>query len=88
MFVKKPIFYIMANKKNGTLYTGITSDLVKRAYEHKNSVIKGFAKKYDCNILVFYEAHEAMEPAIFREKQIKAGSRKKKLELIEDMNPD
>ncbi len=78
----------MANRRNGTLYTGVTSDLPKRNYEHKNGVVDGFTKKYGCHLLVYYEAHDTMESAILREKQIKAGSRKKKLALIETMNPD
>lgn len=84
---KSPAIYIMANKKNGTLYTGVTSDLVKRVYEHKISVTKGFSSQYDCKMLVYYEAHNEMIEAILREKQIKAGSRKRKIELIEGVNP-
>lgn len=86
--MKLPAVYIVASKKNGTLYVGVTSDLVKRVYEHKESVIEGFTKKYGCKILVFYELHETMISAISREKQIKGGSRKKKLILIETVNPD
>ena len=78
----------MTNKRNGTLYTGVTSNLVKRIYEHKNSVLQGFTEKYGCKILVYYELIQDMASAITREKQIKAGSRKKKLALIENMNPD
>jgi predicted GIY-YIG superfamily endonuclease len=85
---KKPAVYIMTNKRNGTLYTGVTSDLIKRVYEHKNEVIKGFTHEYGCKNLVYYEQYEDMRTAIEREKQIKAGSRKKKLSLIEQMNPD
>jgi putative endonuclease len=77
--IKRPAVYIVANKKRGTLYTGVTSTLTKRVYEHKEGLIHGFTKKYNCNLLVFYELHETMESAIMREKQIKAGSRKKKL---------
>jgi putative endonuclease len=83
---KEPAVYIIASKKNGTIYTGVTSNLPKRIYEHKQNLVEGFTKKYGCKILVFYEGHETMESAILREKQIKAGSRKKKLKLIEDMN--
>lgn len=86
--MRQPAVYIMASKKNGTIYTGVTSNLPKRVYEHKNSLVDGFTKKYGCKILVFYEGHETMESAILREKQIKAGSRKKKLKLIEDINFD
>jgi len=86
--MKQPVVYIITNKKNGTLYTGVTSNLVKRIYEHKDGALKGFTKKYDCKMLVFYQIHETMESAITEEKRIKAGSRKKKLQLIETMNPE
>ncbi|MCH8156521.1 MAG: GIY-YIG nuclease family protein [Nitrospinae bacterium] len=85
--MKQPAIYIMANKRNGTLYTGVTSNMVKRVYEHKNGVIQGFTKRYGCKRLVYYEIAEDMASAIVREKQIKSGSRKKKLMLIESMNP-
>ena len=78
----------MANKKNGTLYVGVTSDLIKRGYEHREHLVDGFTKRYGCTLLVYYEVHGTMESAITREKQIKGGSRTKKLELIEGMNPD
>ena len=84
--MKQPVVYIMANKKNGTIYVGVTSDLIKRAYEHKESVVDGFTKKYGCKMLVYYEVHSTMEAAITREKQIKDGPRKNKLKLIESMN--
>ena len=77
----------MANKRNGTLYTGVTSDLVKRVYQHKYASVRGFAERYGCKQLVHYEQHEDMISAIEREKQIKAGTRKKKLALIENTNP-
>ena len=77
----------MTNKPNGTLYTGVTSDLIKRVYEHKNGDVSGFTKNYGCKRLVYYEMHETMENAIAREKQIKSGSRDKKIALIENMNP-
>ena len=80
--------YIMTNTKNGTLYTGVTSDIIKRVYEHKEGIMKGFTYRYDCKKLVYYELHDTMETAITREKQIKAGSRKRKIELIKTMNPD
>jgi putative endonuclease len=85
--VKQPAVYIMANRRNGTLYTGVTSDLVRRAWQHREGTI-GFTARYKCKLLVWYEIHETMESAILREKQIKAGSRKKKLALIEQMNAD
>lgn len=85
--MKVPIVYIMTNKKHETLYTGVTQDIVRRIYEHKNGSTQGFTVKYGCKLLVFYEMHETMEFAITREKQIKAGSRKKKIRLIEAMNP-
>jgi predicted GIY-YIG superfamily endonuclease len=77
----------MANKRNGTLYTGVTSDLIKRVYQHKNGLTPGFTHRYECHLLVYYEMHEDMINAITREKQIKGGSRKKKIFLIESMNP-
>ncbi|KJV81234.1 GIY-YIG catalytic domain protein [Rickettsia hoogstraalii str. RCCE3] len=80
------IVYIVTNKKNGILYTGVTSNLIKRIYQHKNDIINGFSKKYNCKILVFYEIHQTMNSAINREKQIKAGSRDKKIKLIEQTN--
>ncbi len=86
--MKTPAVYIMANKKNGAIYTGVTSNLVKRVYEHKNSYTKGFTSKYECNLLVYYEIHDNVESAITREKQIKSGSRKQKLILIEKDNAD
>ncbi len=85
---KRPAIYMMANKRNGTLYTGVTCDLVKRIYQHKYNNIPGFAGSYDCKLLVYYELHENMLSAITREKQIKGGSRKKKLALIEELNPE
>jgi len=78
---------MMANKRNGTLYTGVTSDLVTRVWQHKVGRI-GFTSRYGCKHLVWYELHGEMEHAILREKQIKAGSRKKKLALIEALNLD
>ena len=88
MDLKQPCVYIMTNKRNGTLYTGVTSNLPKRAFEHREGLVPGFTAKYGCKILVWYEVHETMIEAITREKQIKAGSRKKKLALIESFNPD
>jgi putative endonuclease len=76
----------MTNSKNGTLYTGVTNNLVRRVYEHKNKLIEGFTKKYEIDKLVYYEITDCIETAILREKQIKGGSRKKKLDLINDFN--
>lgn len=78
----------MTNKRNGTLYTGVTSDLIKRVWQHRAGVAEGFTNRYACMMLVWYEAGGDMEHAILREKQIKAGSRAKKLGLIEAANPD
>lgn len=83
---KIPCVYIMASKRNGTLYTGVTSNLLKRVWEHKNNVAEGFTKRYGVHSLVYYEVCPSMESAIVREKQIKAGSRKKKMKLIESKN--
>jgi putative endonuclease len=77
----------MASGRNGSIYTGVTSDLLKRVWQHKQGAA-GFTKQYGCKLLVWYELHGEMLPAIAREKQIKAGSRKKKLALIEAMNPE
>jgi putative endonuclease len=85
---KRPAVYIVANKRNGTIYTGVTSDLPGRISQHRDGVLPGFTKQYGCKMLVWYEVHEDMLNAIAREKQIKAGSRQKKLELIEATNPD
>lgn len=79
--------YILFNKQNGTLYTGVTSNLVKRIYEHKNKLADGFTKKYNVDKLGYYEIYDTIEVAIEREKQIKGGSRKQKLQLIESINP-
>jgi putative endonuclease len=80
--------YILANKRNGTLYIGYTSDLVKRVYEHKHDLVKGFTRKYGIHLLVYYEICEEFEGALQREKQIKEWKRKWKLELIEKANPE
>ena len=77
----------MANKRNGTIYTGVTSNLPKRAYEHREGSAEGFTKAHACKLLVWYEVYTDMTNAIIREKQIKAGSRRKKLVLIETDNP-
>jgi putative endonuclease len=86
--VKQPAVYIMASKRNGTLYTGVTSKLIQRVWQHREDVADGFTKRYGCKLLVWYGLADTMEAAILREKQIKAGSRTKKLALIEAMNPD
>jgi putative endonuclease len=86
--VKQPCVYILASQRNGTIYIGVTSDLVKRIWEHKNDMVEGFTKKYGVHTLVWYEAHETMEAAITREKQLKEWRRAWKLELIEKMSPD
>ncbi len=85
---RRPAVYIMASKRNGTLYVGVTTNLPQRAWQHREGVADGFSKRYACKTLVWHESHEMMEAAILREKQIKAGSRAKKLALIETMNPD
>ena len=79
---------MLANKRNGTLYIGVTSNLVKRAYEHKNNIIDGFTKKYNIHKLVYYEISDDIESAIRREKQLKKWNRKWKLEIIEKNNPE
>ena len=84
---EKSYTYILFNKPNGTLYTGVTSNLIKRMQEHK-SLIKGFTKKYDVTKLGYFEEHTSITNAIEREKKIKGGSRAKKIELIKSMNPD
>ena len=83
----KPAIYIMTNKRNGTIYTGVTNNLITRVHQHKQGLQPGFTKQYGCTKLVYYELYADMLSAIAREKQIKAGSRKKKLALIEGMNP-
>jgi len=78
--------YIMTNKHNKVLYTGITNDLKRRVYEHKEKLVDGFTKKYNITRLVYYEVFEDPENAILREKQVKAGSRQKKIDLINSTN--
>ena len=85
---KQYCIYIMANKINTVLYTGVTSNLPRRIYEHKNKVVEGFTKRYNIIKLVYYEIFDDPETAIRREKQIKSGSRKKKVDLIMSMNPE
>lgn len=85
---KQPCVYILASRRNGTLYVGVTGDLVKRIWEHKNSVVEGFTKKYGIHLLVYYELQADMRTAIMREKQIKKWNRNWKMELIESANPE
>ena len=85
--MREPAVYIMASAKNGTLYTGVTSNLVQRVWQHKNGICDGFTLKYSCRMLVYYESWDDMRGAIGREKQLKGGSRKQKLGLIESINP-
>jgi len=80
---RQPAVYILASRRNGTLYIGVTSDLVKRAYEHKQDLIEGFTKQYGVHQLVYFEMHEDMVSAITREKQLKKWNRAWKIELIE-----
>jgi len=85
---KQPAVYILASKRNGTLYIGVTSALIKRVWEHKNNMLAGFTKRYSVHQLVWYELHESMESAILREKRLKDWKRSWKLGLIESTNPD
>ncbi|OGS98152.1 MAG: GIY-YIG nuclease [Gallionellales bacterium RIFCSPLOWO2_12_FULL_59_22] len=85
---KQPCVYMLASQRNGTLYVGVTSDLVKRIWEHKNDTIDGFTKEYGVHVLVYYELHGDMLAAITREKQIKKWNRAWKIELIESANPE
>ncbi len=85
---RQPAVYILASKRNGTLYVGVTSDLVKRIWEHRNNIVEGFTKRYAVHHLVWYELHESMESAIQREKRLKEWKRLWKLELIESTNPN
>jgi putative endonuclease len=84
--MKAPCVYILASERYGTLYTGVTSDLLGRIWQHKNDASEGFTKKYHVHSLVWYEQHETMESAIVREKAIKAWKREWKFELIEKSN--
>ena len=84
--MKLPAVYIMTNKPNGTLYVGVTSDLVGRVWQHKEHVADGFTKKYDLTKLVYFEQHQTMESAILREKQLKQWNREWKIRLIQEKN--
>jgi putative endonuclease len=85
--MKNGYVYIMSNRKNGTLYVGVSSDLIKRVYEHKNSFVDSFTQKYGLKNLVYFEVFDEISKAIEREKQLKKGNRKRKIQLIESMNP-
>jgi len=80
--------YIMASKRNGTLYIGSSNNLIRRAYEHRNGLVEGFTKRYKVNRLVYYEIADSLEAALNRERQLKKWKRKWKLDLIEKDNPD
>jgi putative endonuclease len=84
---KQYYVYILTNKGNNVLYTGVTNDLQRRVYEHREKLVEGFTKKYNVYKLVYFEDTESIEAAIKREKQLKGGSRRKKIDLIESMNP-
>ena len=85
--VKNPYVYMLASRRNGTLYVGVTSDLPKRLWQHKNDLVAGFTRKYEVHTLVWCEAHATMDSARIREKRIKEWKRRWKLELIERSNP-
>jgi putative endonuclease len=85
--VKQPAVYILASKRNGTLYVGVTSDLLRRVSQHKDDMVQGFSRKYVVHLLVYFELHGTLESAILREKQIKKWNRAWKLRIIEEMNP-
>jgi len=85
---KQPAVCLLASKRNGTLYVGVTSNMIKRIWEHKNNVVKGFTERYNVHQLVWYELHETMESAIRKEKMLKNWKRAWKLELIERSNPN
>jgi putative endonuclease len=85
--MKRYFVYILASKRNGTLYLGITSNLLKRVYEHKNNLVEGFTKRYNVHDLVYYETYNYVYDAIAREKNIKKWKRQWKIELIEKSNP-
>jgi putative endonuclease len=85
--VKSPCVYILASGAHGTLYVGVTSDIVRRIWEHKTDVVAGFTKQYQIHMLVFFELHQTMPDAILREKQLKKWNRAWKVRLIEELNP-
>ena len=86
--MKQPCVYILASRRNGTLYVGVTSNVIQRVWQHKNDLVEGFTKRYRVHTLVWYESHETMESAIAREKAIKEWQRGWKLDLIEKGNPE
>ncbi len=86
--VKQYYVYIIASRKNGTLYIGVTNNFIRRAYEHREGLVDGFTKRYSVKILVFYEIHTDINVALLREKQLKKWNRAWKIQLIEEMNPD
>ena len=86
--MKTPYVYVLASKPNGTLYIGVTSNLVQRVWQHKNDLVEGFSKRYGVHRLVWYEVHEYMESAIVREKALKKWRRAWKVALIEEGNPN
>ena len=86
--MKKGYVYLLASKKNGTLYVGVTSDLPRRLHEHQNGLVEGFTKRYGIKLLVWYEEHDTITAAIAREKSIKKYTRQWKINLIEQSNPD
>jgi putative endonuclease len=88
MAAKQGFVYLLTNKTNAVIYTGVTSDLHKRVYEHKQDLVEGFTRKYNVHKLVYYEVFDNIEDAIIREKQVKGGSRKKKIDLIKKLNPE
>ena len=85
---REPCVYILANRRRGTLYTGVTSNSAERVFRHRQGLTPGFTSRYGCNRLVFYEKYERMDEAIAREKQIKGGSRGRKISLVEAINPE
>ena len=85
---KQPCVYILASRRFGTLYVGITSNLIKRIYQHRNDLVEGFTQRYKVHTLVWYEQHENMESAILREKEVKKWQRHAKIMLIEKGNPE
>ena len=85
---REPWVYILANRRRGTLYTGVTSNLAERVFRHRQGLTPGFTSRYGCNRLVFFEKYERMDEAIAREKQIKGGSRGRKISLVEAINPE
>jgi len=88
MIKKQYYIYLLTNQNNTVIYAGVTSNLTKRVWEHKNKLVKGFTQRYNINKLLYYEIYDDPENAISREKQIKAGSRKNKIDLIKSINPE